>query len=102
MTRLTGVARLNAAAPADHHDAQNFFGGVRDRRERVGGQHRQSRDARQALVVSVCSGNGAADKQPLQARKGSDGHATLPSACEVSCRARGWKSSFRHRDHGSG
>ena len=33
-------------------------------------------EAGQTLVISVCSGNRAADKQPLQARKGSDGHAT--------------------------
>ena len=49
---------------------EDEVGGVCDRRQRVGRQHGQSRNARQALVMRHARGDRLADQQPFE-RKGS-------------------------------
>ena len=55
--------------PAASSVIEDEVGRVRDRRQRVGRQHGQARDARQALVMREMRRNRFAEEKALEARK---------------------------------
>ena len=69
MTTPIGVTRLMRGDAADQQDAQDLLGGVGDRRQRVGRQHRQPGDAGQPFVVGVVRRNARADEHALELRE---------------------------------
>ena len=69
MTRLIGIACAERADAGDDQRREDEVGGVRDRRQRVGRQHGESRDARQALVMRDARGDRFADEQPFQRKR---------------------------------
>ena len=58
-----GVASAERRAPADEQHAQDLFGRVGHRRQRVGRQHRQPGDAGEPLVMREMGRNGRADEE---------------------------------------
>ena len=69
----------------DEQHAKDFFGRVRDRRERIGREHRQPRHPRQPFVVRMVRGNRRADEHAFQlGQEQSIGHDTPPIADGVS------------------
>ena len=68
--------RVDERAEArDHEGREDEVGGVGDRRQGVGGQHRQAGDARQALVVGEVRWNRLADKEALDRKRGAFRHS---------------------------
>src|SRR6266851_2553560 len=66
-TRLT----CHCGSADENQDAQNLFGGVRDRRQRVGREHRQAGGARQPFVMREMRRDRLADEKPFDLRKNS-------------------------------
>ena len=63
------MTRLSAADAADRQHAQDLFGRVGDRRQRIGRQHGETGDPGEPLVVGEMRGNGRADDQALDLRQ---------------------------------
>src|SRR5207247_5668794 len=82
------------AGADEHHHAQNFFGRVGDRRQRIRREDRETGDARQPFVMSEVGRDWLPDDKPFElVQQPFFGHSVLPTAGGVSWRARGWKSS---------
>ena len=84
MTAPIGVTSARRDDAADQQDAQDLFGGVGHRRERVGRQDRETGDAREPLVVCEVRGDGCADEHALELRKEAFRQANLQPAGGVS------------------
>ena len=50
----------------DQEDPEDLLARVRDRRQRVGREHRQGQDLGEQRVLELAAGHGAADEQPLR------------------------------------
>ena len=89
-------ARLDAA---DRGDEEDLLGGVRGRRDRVGGEDRQRDRLRDALVLLLGRGERPADEQPLDDRQHPDSSAG--PAGSVTCHLTSGRTSSVHAPYGT-
>ena len=71
MTNAIGLAKRERRGADENQHAQDFFGRVGDRRERVGRQHGQARDPGEPLVMREMRGDRLADDESLERGKQS-------------------------------
>ena len=64
------MAYVERGDAGDDERREDEVGGVRDRRQRVGREHRQARDARQALVMRERRRNRFADEESFERERG--------------------------------
>ena len=69
MTKRDRAGEAQRRRAGEDQDAQDFLGRVGDRRQRVGRQHGEAGDPRQALVMREVRGDRLADEEPLELRE---------------------------------
>ena len=85
MTNAIGLDEAERRRRRRDQHAQDFFGGVRDRRQRIGRQHREAGDPREPFVMREMRRDRLADDEPLDLREEAFfGHDDLPTAGGVS------------------
>ena len=69
MTNEMGLEKLRAPIADEDQNAQNLLSRVSHRGQRVGREHRQTREPRQSFVVCEVRRNRVTDNQPLDLRE---------------------------------